>query len=67
MSCPQHMGDLTLPWPSGHAEICTEAPPSVVSVSCTNSLPHLPHVIDPTLIPHLSQVYAAMGLHTCWG
>lgn len=60
ISWPQHIGDLILPCPSGHLEINTSAPAPVVNVSWTSSLPQCPHVMLPTLIPHLSQVYAAI-------
>ncbi len=59
MSWPQHMGDLILPWPSGHWEMWTVDPSGLVRELCSSSLPHLPQVIVPTLMPHLSQVYAA--------
>ena len=57
MSVPQHIGDLIMPCPFGHFETCTVLPSSFVSVSCTNSLPQLPQVMTPTLIPHVGQVY----------
>ena len=60
MSCPQHIGDLTFPCPSGHSEMCTVLPSSSFRELCFNSLPHVPHVIVPMLIPHFSQVYAAI-------
>ena len=59
MSSPQHCGDLILPCPSGHFATSTEAPPSSCNVSCTSSLPHVPHVMVPTLMPHFGQVYIA--------
>ena len=58
MSSPQHCGDLTLPCPSGHFAMSTDAPSSC-NVSCTSSLPHVPHVMVPTLIPHFGQLYRA--------
>ena len=57
MSVPQHIGDLIMPCPFGHFETCTVLPSSFVSVSCTSSLPQLPQVMMPTLIPHVGQVY----------
>ena len=59
ISCAQHCGDLTMPCPSGHFETCTGLPSSVM-VSWTSSLPHDPHVMLPTLMPHFSHLYAAM-------
>ena len=56
MSWPQHIGDLILPCPSGHSEMCTVLPSSLLSVLCTSSLPQVPHVIVPTLMPHFSHV-----------
>jgi len=56
MSVPQHIGDLIIPCPSGHFATATVAPASVVTLSCTSCLPHLPQVIVPTLIPQTSQV-----------
>jgi hypothetical protein len=57
MSCPQHMGDFTLPCPSGHSETCTTVLPSgIVIVLCLSSLPHLPQVMMPMLMPHLLHV-----------
>jgi hypothetical protein len=56
MSCPQHMGDFTLPWPPGHSETWTEEPSAFVSVEWTSSFPHCPHVIEPMLIPHFSHL-----------
>ncbi len=51
-----------MPCPPGHFETWTEEPSSLVSVSCANSTPHSPQVMVPTLIPHLSHVYAAILL-----
>ena len=62
MSSPQHCGDLILPCPSGHFAMSTEAPPSSCNVSCTSSLPHWPHVMVPTLIPHFEQLYIAIAV-----
>ncbi len=62
ISWPQHIGDLIFPWPSGHSDTCTVSPSSVVIVPCTNSLPHVPQVIVPTLIPHTLQVYNAISI-----
>jgi hypothetical protein len=56
MSSPQHIGDLTLPCPSGHLAISTELPSSSFRVSWTSSFPQAPQVIVPTLIPHFAQV-----------
>ena len=56
ISCPQHMGDFTLPWPSGHSDTSTLEPSSVVIELCSNSLLHSPQVIDPTLMPHISHL-----------
>ena len=56
MSWPQHIGDLTLPCPSGHFETWTDLPSGMANVSCTSSLPHFPQVIVPTLIPHFGHV-----------
>jgi hypothetical protein len=56
MSSPQHIGDFTFPCPFGQLEMATVPPPSKVSVSCTSSAPHSPHVIVPMLIPHFAQV-----------
>lgn len=56
MSCPQHIGDLTLPCPPGHSEMCTDVPSDLVKVECTSSFPHCPQVIDPMLIPHFSHL-----------
>lgn len=53
MSCPQHMGDLILPWSLGHLEIWTSLPSGSFRVSFTRGAPHLPHVAL-TLIPHFS-------------
>jgi len=62
ISCPQHMGDFTLPCPLGHSETCTVLPSAVVMVLCRSSLPHLPQVMVPILIPHFSHLYAAIGI-----
>ena len=59
MSAPQHSGDLTLPWPSGHFEICTTDPSSVVRLSSTSALPHVAQLMF-TDIPHFSHEYVAM-------
>lgn len=56
MSCPQHIGDFTLPCPPGHWETWTDEPSAFVIVECTSSCPHCPHVIDPMLIPHFSHL-----------
>ncbi len=60
MSWPQHIGDLIMPCPPGHFETWTEDPSSFVRVACSSSAPHWPQVIDPTLMPHFSQVYAVI-------
>ncbi len=59
MSTPQQSGDLTLPWPSGHFEIWTADPSSVVRLSSTSALPHLAQEMF-TDIPHFSHEYVAM-------
>ncbi len=61
MSCAQHIGDLIMPWPSGHFDTATEPPSGLVIESWTNSVSHFAQVML-TLIPHLSQVYVAMGM-----
>ena len=33
MSAPQHIGDLIMPWPSGHFDTCISSPLSVVILS----------------------------------
>jgi len=53
MSWPQQSGDLILPCPFGHSDICTLAPLSRVSVPLTRGASHLPQVAL-TLIPHFS-------------
>jgi hypothetical protein len=52
ISWPQHRGDLILPCPFGHLEICTFAPLSSVRVSFSRGASHLAQVAF-TLIPHL--------------
>jgi hypothetical protein len=60
ISCPQHIGDFTLPWPSGHCATWTLDPSGREIVACSSSLPHLPHVIVPMLMPHFSHTYPAI-------
>jgi hypothetical protein len=61
MSCPQHIGDLTLPCPFGHLEMATLEPSSLLSESCASSASHFAQVMF-TPIPHFSQVYVAMAV-----
>jgi hypothetical protein len=65
MSEPQHIGDLIIPCPFGHFDTCTVLPSSFVRVSCTSSAPQLPHVMMPTLIPQVGQVYRAISIFLC--
>jgi hypothetical protein len=59
MSSPQHMGDLILPWPLGHFEICTFVPSSNVKLSSTSGASHLAQVAL-TAIPHFAHSYVAI-------
>ncbi len=52
MSCPQHIGDLILPWPFGHLEICTAFPSGNSSESFSSAASQWPQVAL-TLMPHL--------------
>jgi hypothetical protein len=59
MSWPQHNGDLILPWPLGHWEICTDLPSSSFSVSFWSGASQCPQVAL-TFMPHFSHSYVAI-------
>ena len=60
MSWPQHMGDLILPWPLGHWEICTELPSALVRESFASGESQWAQVAF-TAMSHLSHLYVAIG------
>jgi hypothetical protein len=61
MSWPQQSGDLILPCPLGHFEICTSDPSSSFNVPLTSGAPQWAQVAS-TAIPHTEHSYVAMGV-----
>jgi hypothetical protein len=53
------MGDLILPWPFGHFEICTSVPSSIFNVSSTSGASHVAQVAL-TAMPHFEHLYVAI-------
>ena len=61
MSLPQHIGDFIFPHPSGHVEIFTVLPSSLVITSGTKALPQAAHVKPFIDIPQpTEQVYVVI-------
>jgi hypothetical protein len=59
MSWPQHIGDLILPCPFGHFEICTSLPSSSFRLSSTSGASHFAQLAF-TPIPHFEHSYVAI-------
>ncbi len=53
MSCPQHNGDLIMPWSLGHFETCTSVLSSSVILPSSSGASHLPQLVL-TLMPQTS-------------
>ncbi len=61
MSLPQHIGDLIFPHPSGHVEIFTVLPSSLVITSGTKALPQAAHVKQLTFHSQLSKCMLSLN------